>query len=144
MENLWILTISVRLVRLNVLVIYFRIFISDFIRDDLKEWDVESLKNFVGIENIFLIGSSVISRIIYRNIYWLSFTKGNILLSRDIMLLKIFWNIGMRLYIRNLVLLSFIWKVSVFKKMNYFIWQLVIWYIAVIKNFIYYYMMDLF
>lgn len=143
MENPWILTTPARPARLNALVIHSRIPISDFIRDDLKEWDVESLKNFVGTENIPLIGSSAISRTTHRNTYWLSFTKGNILLSRDIMLLKIFWNIGMRSYIRNLVSLSFTWKASAPKKMNHLIWQLVTWHIAVTKNFTHHHMMDL-
>ena len=84
------MTTPARAATLNALVIHPRIPISDFIRDDSKEWDVERLKNFVGAENIPLIGSLAISRTTHRNTYWLSFTKSNILLSRETRLLKTF------------------------------------------------------
>ena len=46
-EDRWIPTTPARLARRNVPVVHLRLIVSGLIKGELKEWDVEMLKNFV-------------------------------------------------------------------------------------------------
>lgn len=61
----------------NVMVVHLRMRVSDFIRDGIKDWDVEILENYVAQKDILLIWRLGIRKSSHRNNCW-SFKKSGL------------------------------------------------------------------